>query len=63
MAGSARGYLIGPGPCSNSAGEGTTSSASDLAELKASVRNSLRYFQTVRGRVKQLINGRPKKAR
>jgi transposase len=34
-----------------------------LADLKASVRNSLRYFQTVRGRVKQLINGRPKKAR
>jgi hypothetical protein len=31
--------------------------------LKVSVRNSLRYFQTVRGRVKQLINGRPKKAR
>lgn len=34
-----------------------------LAELKASVRNSLRYFQTVRSRVKQLINGRPKKVR
>lgn len=34
-----------------------------LAELKRSVRNSLRYFQTVRSRVKQLINGRPKKAR
>ena len=34
-----------------------------LADLKASVRNSLRYFQTVRSRVKQLINGRPKKAR
>lgn len=34
-----------------------------LTELKASVRNSLRYFQTVRGRVKQLLNGRPKKAR
>jgi transposase len=33
-----------------------------LAELKASVRNSLRYFQTVRSRVRQLINGRPKKA-
>jgi hypothetical protein len=33
-----------------------------LAELKESVRNSLRYFQTMRGRVKQLINGRPKKA-
>jgi transposase len=34
-----------------------------LAELKGSVRNSLRYFQTVRSRVKQLIQGRPKKAR
>ncbi len=34
-----------------------------LADLKASVRNSLRYFQTVRSRVKQLINGRPRKAR
>ncbi len=34
-----------------------------LAELKASVRNSLRYFQTVRGRIKQLIDGRPKKTR
>ncbi len=34
-----------------------------LAELKASVRNSLRYFQTVRSRVQQLINGRPRKAR
>jgi transposase len=34
-----------------------------LGDLKASVRNSLRYFQTVRSRVKQLINGRPKKAR
>ena len=33
-----------------------------LAELKASLRNSLRYFQTVRSRVKQLITGRPKKA-
>lgn len=31
-----------------------------LAELKTSVRNSLRYFQTVRSRVKQLIQGRPK---
>jgi transposase len=30
-----------------------------LAELKASVRNSLRYFQTVRSRVNQLIVGRP----
>ena len=34
-----------------------------LGDLKRSVRNSLRYFQTVRSRVKQLINGRPKKAR
>ena len=34
-----------------------------LAELKASVRNSLRYFQPVRSRVKQLIDGRPRKAR
>jgi transposase len=34
-----------------------------LAELKASVRNSLRYFQTMRSRVMQLINGRPKKVR
>lgn len=34
-----------------------------LAELKASVRNSLRYFQTVRSRLKQLLTGRPKKAR
>jgi transposase len=32
-----------------------------LGELKASVRNSLRYFQTVRSRVKQMLNGRPKK--
>jgi len=34
-----------------------------LADLKASVRNSLRYFQTVRSRVLQLINGRPQKDR
>lgn len=34
-----------------------------LAELKESVRNSLRYFQTMRGRVLQMINGRPKKVR
>lgn len=33
-----------------------------LAELKASTRNSVRYFQTMRNRVLQLINGRPKKA-
>jgi transposase len=34
-----------------------------LAALKASGRNSLRYFQTVRSRVKQRINGRPQRAR
>ncbi len=34
-----------------------------LADLKTSVRNSLRYFQTVRGRLLTLINGRPKKSR
>jgi transposase len=34
-----------------------------LGDLKSSLRNSLRYFQTVRSRVKQLIDGRPKKAR
>jgi hypothetical protein len=34
-----------------------------LGDLKRSVRNSLRYFQTVRSRVQQLINGRPQKAR
>jgi transposase len=34
-----------------------------LGDLKRSVRNSLRYFQTVRSRVKQLIKGRPKKHR
>jgi hypothetical protein len=33
-----------------------------IKDLKASVRNSLRYFQTVRSRVLTLINGRPKKA-
>jgi transposase len=32
-----------------------------LGDLKASVRNSLRYFQTVRSRVKQLIDGRPRR--
>jgi hypothetical protein len=32
-----------------------------IADLKESVRNSLRYFQTVRGRLLTLINGRPKK--
>ena len=35
----------------------------EIADLKASVRNSLRYFQTVRTRLLTLINGRPKKSR
>jgi hypothetical protein len=34
-----------------------------IADLKESVRNSLRYFQTVRGRLLTLINGRPKKSK
>jgi hypothetical protein len=34
-----------------------------IADLKSSVRNSLRYFQTVRGRLLTLINGRPKKSK
>ena len=33
-----------------------------IKDLKASVRNSLRYFQTVRQRLLTLINGRTKKA-
>jgi transposase len=33
-----------------------------INDLKASVRNSLRYFQTVRSRLLTLINGRPKKS-
>jgi transposase len=33
-----------------------------VADLKSSVRNSLRYFQTVRHRLLTLINGRPKKS-
>jgi transposase len=33
-----------------------------IADLKGSVRNSLRYFQTVRQRLFTLINGRPKKS-
>jgi transposase len=33
-----------------------------IRDLKASVRNSLRYFQTVRSRLLSLINGRPKKS-
>jgi hypothetical protein len=32
-----------------------------VADLKASVRNSLRYFQTAKGRLRTLINGQPKK--
>jgi transposase len=35
----------------------------EIADLKSSVRNSLRYFQTVRGRLLALINGRPKKSK
>jgi hypothetical protein len=33
-----------------------------IKDLEASVRNSLRYFQTVRSRLLTLINGRPKKS-
>jgi transposase len=33
-----------------------------IKDLKRSVRNSLRYFQTVRSRLLSLINGRPKKS-
>jgi DDE superfamily endonuclease len=33
-----------------------------IKDLKGSVRNSLRYFQTVRQRLLTLINGRPKKS-
>jgi hypothetical protein len=33
-----------------------------IADLKASVRASLGYFQTLRGKVLTLINGRPRKA-
>jgi transposase len=33
-----------------------------IADLKSSVRNSLRYFQTVRSKLLTLINGRPKKS-
>src|SRR6185503_3145687 len=32
-----------------------------LADLKGSLRNSLCYFQTMRGRVKTLLNGRKKR--
>ena len=31
-----------------------------LADLKRSLRNSLRYFQTMRERVRSLINKRPR---
>ena len=34
-----------------------------IADLKASVRNSLRYFQTVRSRLLTLIHGRPQKVK
>jgi transposase len=33
-----------------------------IADLKSSVRNSLRYFQTVRSKLLTMINGRPKKS-
>jgi transposase len=33
-----------------------------IKDLKASVRNSLRYFRAVRSRLLSLINGRPKKS-
>jgi hypothetical protein len=33
-----------------------------ITDMKGSVRNSLRYFQTVRGKLLTLINGRTKKA-
>jgi DDE superfamily endonuclease len=33
-----------------------------IADLKSSVRNSLRYFQTVRSKLLTLINGRPRKS-
>jgi transposase len=33
-----------------------------IADLKESVRNSLRYFQTVRGKLLTLINGRPRRS-
>jgi transposase len=33
-----------------------------IADLKSSVRNSLRYFQTVRDKLLTMINGRPKKS-
>jgi transposase len=33
-----------------------------IGDLKSSVRNSLRYFQTVKSRLLTMINGRPKKS-
>lgn len=33
-----------------------------ISDLKSSMRNSLRYFQTVRGKLLTMINGRPKKS-
>jgi len=33
-----------------------------IKDLEASVRNSLRYFQTVRSRLPTLIKGRPRKS-
>jgi len=35
----------------------------EIADLKSSVRNSLRYFQTVRSKLLTLINGPPKKTK
>ncbi|MGL4554539.1 MAG: transposase [Gemmataceae bacterium] len=32
-----------------------------ITDLRSSVRNSLRYFQTVKGKLLTMINGRPKK--
>lgn len=34
-----------------------------IADLKSSIRNSLRYFQSARRRLLTLINGRPKRAK
>lgn len=35
----------------------------EIADLKSSVRNSLRYFQTIRSKLLTLINGRSKKTK
>lgn len=35
----------------------------EIADLRSSVRNSLRYFQTARSKLLTLIDGRPKKAK